>query len=342
MDQSRRTFVKTTGLMGAAALAGGPGASYAWAQTSASQQAVKMVQTPWLNIGYEDIGNPSAFPVILLHGFPYDALAWHDVGMILADKGYRAIIPYLRGYGPTTFRSPSTPGTAEQAAIGQDVIDLADALQLPRFALAGFDWGNRAACIASVLRPERVSGFVSCGGYSVQNTVDEAPARSARSARRAWYHWYFNTEQGRIGLETNRRAICRLLWEEWSPTWDFSDETYNRTADSFENPKWVEVVLHSYRHRHRNAQGETRFLDVERELAKRPKITVPSMVLHAVERGAVGLVVEPGDYSNDRQQFTGLVESRLVEAGHAMPSQRPEVVSQAIVDLLGTRATSGA
>ncbi len=327
MDQSRRTFVRTTGMVGAAALAAGPGASFAWAQTSTNQQAVKMAQTPWLNIGYEDLGSSSSFPVILLHGFPYDALAWHDVGVILADEGYRAVIPYLRGYGPTTFRDPTAPGTAEQAAIAQDVIDLADAVGLRRFALAGFDWGNRAACIASVLHPDRVAGFVSTG-YSIQNVIDQVRARSAQSVRRAWYQWYFNTEQGRIGLETNRRAICRLLWDEWSPTWNFSDETYNRTADSFENPKWVEVVLHSYRHRHRNAPGETRFLDIERQLAERPKITVPSMVLHG----------EPGDFSGDRELFTGLVESRLVEAGHAMPSQRSEAVAQAIMDLLGTQA----
>jgi pimeloyl-ACP methyl ester carboxylesterase len=330
MDRSRRTFVKTTGLLGAAALAAGPRASYAWAQTSKRHPAVKMVQTVWLNIGYEDLGSPSGTPVLLLHGFPYDALAWHDVGTILADQGYRAIIPYLRGYGPTTFRDPAAPGTAEQAAIGQDVIDLADALGLRRFALAGFDWGNRAACIASALHPDRVLGFVSCSGYTIQNTVDAARAGSAESARRAWYQWYFNTEQGRVGLETNRRAVCRLLWEEWSPTWQFTDETYNRTADSFDNPKWVEVVLHSYRHRHRNAPGETRFLEVERQLATRPKITVPSIVLHE----------EAGDYSGDRRDFSGLVESRLVEAGHAMPAMRPDAVAQAIMDLLGTRAAS--
>jgi pimeloyl-ACP methyl ester carboxylesterase len=211
------------------------------------------------------------------------------------------------------------------------VIDLADALGLRRFALAGFDWGNRAACVASALHPDRVLGFVSCSGYTIQNTVDAARAGSAESARRAWYQWYFNTEQGRVGLETNRRAVCRLLWEEWSPSWAFTDETYDRTADSFDNPKWVEVVLHSYRHRHRNAPGETRFLEVERELAKRPKITVPSIVLHE----------EGGDYSGDRRDFSGLVESRLVESGHAMPSIRPDAVAQAIMDLLGTPATSG-
>jgi pimeloyl-ACP methyl ester carboxylesterase len=328
VDQSRRTFVKTTGLLGAAALTGGP---RAWAQSQpAIEPAMKMVQTPWLNVGYEDLGDPSGTAVMLLHGFPYDALSWHDVGTILADRGYRAVIPYLRGYGPTTFRDPAAPGTAEQAAIGQDVIDLADALGLGRFALAGFDWGNRAACVASVLHPDRVLGFVSCSGYTIQNTVDPAAAGSAEAARRAWYQWYFNTEQGRVGLENNRRAICRLLWEEWSPAWKFTDETYNRSADSFDNPKWVEVVLHSYRHRHRNAPGEPRFLDVERQLAKRPKITVPAIVLHE----------ERGDYAGDRTNFSGLVDSRLVESGHAMPAIRPEAVAQAITDLLGPRTSS--
>ena len=184
MIQSRRTFVKTTGLVGTAAIAGdASGIRYAWAQT-APPQAVKMVQTSVLNIGYLQSGDSEGFPIILLHGFPYDVHAWDGVVPRLANAGYRVLVPYPRGYGATRFRDLNVPRTAEQAAIGHDVIDFADALQLPRFALSGFDWGNRAACIASILHPDRVRGFVS-SGYSVQNTVEPSEPGTPAGERRA-------------------------------------------------------------------------------------------------------------------------------------------------------------
>ena len=163
---------------------------------------------------------------------------------------------------------------AEQAAIGQDVVDFAEALGLGQFALAGFDWGNRAACVASILHPYLVKGLIAIGGYSVQNTIiKEHPASAINEARR-WYQWYFNTPQGRVGLEENRRDIIRYLWETWSPGWKYTDEDFNRSARSFDNPVFVEIVLHSYRHRHMNAPGEARFLEVERKLAEGPPIMV--------------------------------------------------------------------
>ena len=293
---------------------------------------VRFVQTPMLNIGYEEHGDASGFPIILLHGFPYDIRSFDGVIAPLVEAGHRVIVPYLRGYGPTSFLDPDTPRMAEQAAIGQDVVDLAAALGINRMALAGFDWGLRAGCITSILHPEMVAGFVAMGGYSVQNTVQkEQPAPAFREAR-MWYQWYFNTEQGRVGLEENRRDIIRHLWETWAPTWDYTDEAFNLSAPSFDNPDFVDIVLHSYRHRHMNAPGEDRFIEVELNLAEGPPVTVPSIVLRGADSG---LGAPSQDPSADERNFTQLVARRIVSgAGHDLPVQRPDAVSAALLELL--------
>ena len=296
------------------------------------QTNVKFAKTPVLNIGYEEHGDSSGFPVMLLHGFPYDIRSFDGVVPPLVEAGHRVIVPYLRGYGATTFLDPDAPRTAEQAAIGQDIVDLAEALNIDRLVLAGFDWGLRAACIASILHPEMVAGFVAIGGYSVQDTVNkESPAPAFREAR-MWYQWYFNTEQGRVGLEENRRDIIRHLWETWAPTWKYTDEAFNRSAPSFDNPDFVDIVVHSYRHRHINAPGEDRFIEVERKLAEGPPITVPSIVLRG---GDSGLGAPSEDPSEDERNFTNLVARRIVaKAGHDLPVQRPDAVSEALLELL--------
>jgi len=293
---------------------------------------VRFVQTPMLNIGYEEHGDASGFPIILLHGFPYDIRSFDGVIAPLVEAGHRVIVPYLRGYGPTSFLDPDAPRMAEQAAIGQDVVDVAGALGINRMALAGFDWGLRAGCITAILHPEMVAGFVAMGGYSVQNTVQkEQPAPAFREAR-MWYQWYFNTEQGRVGLEENRRDIIRHLWETWAPTWDYTDEAFNLSAPSFDNPDFVDIVLHSYRHRHMNAPGEDRFIEVELNLAKTPPITVPSIVLRGADSG---LGAPSQDPSGDERNFTQLVARRIVSgAGHDLPVQRPDAVSAALLELL--------
>ena len=294
--------------------------------------SVKFARTPVLYIGYEEHGEASGFPIILLHGFPYDIRSFDGVVPPLVKAGHRVLAPYLRGYGATRFVDPKAPRMAEQAAIGQDVVDFAEALGIDQCALAGFDWGLRAACIMSILHPEMVKGFVAIGGYSVQNTIDKAEPTPAMRAARMWYQWYFNTEQGRVGLEQNRRDIVRYLWETWAPTWTYTDEAFNRSAPSFDNPDFVDIVIHSYRHRHRNAPGEARFLKVERELAKRPPITVPSIVLRA---GDSGLGAPSEDPSEDEAHFTKLVARRIVSgAGHDLPVQRPDAVSEALLELL--------
>ena len=335
MTTNRREFLKSAGVVGAAAAAaaGGAGGAGARAQTGAAAGGVRMVRTPVLDVGYEESGDPAGFPIILLHGFPYDVRAWDGVVPALAGAGYRVLAPYLRGYGPTRFLDPAAPRMAEQAAIAQDVVDFADALGVERAALAGFDWGNRAACITSILHPERVRAQVAIGGYSVQDTVaPSAPAASAALEARLWYQWYFNTERGRAGLAANRRGICRYLQETWSPTWRYTDEAYGRSAASFDNPDFVDVVIHSYRHRHGYAPGEERFLAVERRLAERPPIGVPAIVLHGADSGFGPPSPDP---SGDRARFTNLVARRIVAgAGHDLAPQRPDAVSSALIELL--------
>jgi pimeloyl-ACP methyl ester carboxylesterase len=327
---SRRGFLKLGVAAGAVASAYGRCNASAQARSSPDARAV---QTPVLDIVYEESGAVQGFPIILLHGFPDDVRAWDGVAPPLASKGYRVIVPYLRGYGPTRFREPSSPRMAEQAAIGQDLIDLADALSLSRFAVAGYDWGGRAACIAAALHPERVRAAVLIGGYTIQDTLAPPQPAAPDRERALWYQWYFNTERGRAGLDRNRHGLCRLLWETWSPTWRFTDETFNRTAASFDNPDFVDVVIHSYRHRNLNAPGEPRFAMVERQLAERPKIAVPSIVLYGADDG---LGRPAADTPAERSLFNARVARRVVAgAGHFLPREKPAVVSSAMLELLG-------
>jgi pimeloyl-ACP methyl ester carboxylesterase len=318
----RRDFLKSTG---AVALAG---------LRIQAPAAVRTVRTPILEVGYHEYGS-AGFPVILLHGFPDDAHAYDGVGPILANAGCRAFAVYLRGYAPTRFLDRSQPRTAEQAAIGQDVIDFADAMKLPTFAVAGFDWGGRAAAVAAALHPDRVAAAVLIGGYSIQNTVTPGRPSAPEAARRLWYQWYFNTEAGRAGLEQNRRALCELLWREWSPTWTFTPEMYAQTAASFDNPDFVDCVIHSYRHRNFNAPGEPRFMDIEKRLAARPPLTMPVITVHGAD-DAFGKP-SPEISAADRALMPKLIEKRLVHgAGHFVPHERPEPVAQAIIDVLKT------
>ncbi|HSP66889.1 MAG TPA: alpha/beta hydrolase [Bryobacteraceae bacterium] len=274
--------------------------------------------------------------MILLHGFPDDAHAWTDVGPPLAKAGYRVLAPYLRGYGPTSFRDPNAPRMAEQAAIGQDVIDFADALGLDRFALCGYDWGGRAACIAAALHPDRVRAAVLISGYLIQNTIDPAPPGSPETEKNLWYQYYFNTERGRAGLTANRRAICKFLWQTWSPTWHFTDETFEKTAASFDNPDFVDCVIHSYRHRIGNAPGDPRFRELEERLAKRPRIEAPTIILRGADDTLGGR--EPAE-SADKASFPNLIARRMIPgAGHFLPREKPQAVSAALLEVLAASA----
>jgi pimeloyl-ACP methyl ester carboxylesterase len=331
MTAHRRRFLKLTGLAGTGLLFESAVVRPAWGQNPMPVQS--SIDTPVLKIAYEESGDPQGFPIILLHGFPDDVRAFDGVVAPLVRAGHRVLVPYLRGYGPTVFRDAAAPRMAEQAAIGQDVIDFADALKLARFAVGGFDWGGRAAAIAAALHPERVRATVLIGGYTIQNTT-AAPAPGPPDAeQRAWYQWYFNIERGRAGLTANRRPLCKLLWQMWSPSWRFTDETFERTARSFDNPDFVDVVIHSYRHRNFNAPGEPRYAAMEEQLARRPKITAPSITLYGAEDGVAPPPKEAP--ASERAVFTSLVARRVIAGvGHFMPRERPEEVSTAMLELL--------
>lgn len=322
---TRRRFLGHLGLVGL-------GSSVLVNPMLAQSPAVKTIATNVLEIAYEEHGNPRGTPIILLHGFPYDVRSFDQVIGPLADRGFRLLLPYLRGYGRTRFLDPGMPRMAEQAAIAQDLLDFADALELDRFLAAGFDWGNRAACIAAILQPERFLGQVAMGGYSVQDTVDPGGPAPARFESLLWYQWYFNTPRGETGLRENRHDIIRYLWDTWSPTWTYSDADYARSAPSFDNPDFVDVVIHSYRHRHGSVAGEDRFLEMERMLAERPVITVPAVVLRA---GDSGFGPPSPDPSADQARFISLVDRQIVDgAGHDLPVQRPDAVIDAVQNLL--------
>lgn len=333
MEVDRRVFLQRTGGV-ALAVAALPRSVSAQSVAVPPSTPVRMVRTPILDIGYHESGPANGLPVIMLHGFPDDAHAYDGVAPLVAKAGYRALSVYLRGYGPTRLLDETAPKTAQQAAIAQDVMDFADALGLPPFVVAGFDWGGRAAGIVAALHPDRVKAAVLMGGYSIQNTISRpAGAPNPQAVRRGWYQWYFNTETGRIGLERGRAALCELMWREWSPTWTFSPELYAQTAASFDNPDFVGCVIHSYRHRNFNAEGEARFADVEKRLAARPPVTVPTIVLHG---GDDAFGVPPAAISaGERATFPNLVDKRIVPgAGHFIPHEKPEPVARAIIDVI--------
>jgi pimeloyl-ACP methyl ester carboxylesterase len=292
------------------------------------------VRTPVLDFAYEQGGPADALPVVLLHGYPYDARAFDEVGVILNGEGLRTIVPYLRGYGPTRFLSPDTPRSGQQAALGQDVLDLLDALQIRQAVLAGFDWGGRAACVVTALWPERVRGLVSCAGYQIQDLARGGDPVDPEQERRFWYQHYFQTERGRKGLTQRRADIGRLLWKLWSPTWNFDDATYARTAASFDNPDFVDVVIHSYRHRMGTMPGDPRYAALEARLASLPKIGVPTVVLH----GIVNDVNPPELSQAHARHFTGPFERCVLDnVGHNVPQEAPQAFARAVLDLCKDR-----
>ncbi len=290
----------------------------------------KTVRTPVLEIAYSETGPQNGPPVILLHGFPDDIHSYDGAAPLLAERGWRVLVPWLRGYGPTRFLSPETPRSGEQAALGKDLLDFMDALAIDRAVLGGYDWGGRAACVVAALWPERARALMSINGYNIQNIAACLQPAPAEQEYAHWYQWYFNTERGRAGLSANRHAICKLLWRLWSPNWAFSDTVYDTTAASFDNPDFVDVVIQSYRHRHQNAPGDPALAAIEARLAAQPSITVPAIVLHG-EADGVGPVAGSAEHA---RHFTHSYERRVIPvAGHFLPNEAPEAIVQAICDL---------
>jgi len=290
------------------------------------------VATASLEIAYEQSGLASGLPIVLLHGFPYDVRQYDAVRSKLTTSGYRVLVPYLRGFGATRYRNQHVFRTGQQAALGKDVIDFLDALHISQAVLVGYDWGGRAACVAAALWPERILGIVSCSGYTIQEIAKDAstPASPAEVYRR-WYTLYFDTEMGPPGLEQNRKEFCKLLWQLWSPTWQFSEAEYQRTALSFDNPDFVATVIHQYRHRYGNAQGDPAYQELEARLAEQPPIAVPMFILSGGKDG----VEPPAPNDPRRDRFTGNYYRRILpEVGHCVPAEAPHEIVAAIAALL--------
>jgi pimeloyl-ACP methyl ester carboxylesterase len=306
-------------------------ASAARAPSSKRLEPLRQVEAGVLNISYYEAGPADGPAVLLMHGFPYDIHAYVDVAPQLAAEGCRVIVPYLRGYGPTRFRDKTTPRSGEQAAMGADLKALIDALGIERAVFAGYDWGGRAACIGAALWPERCIGLVSVNSYLIQDIAKAmVPARPDREVP-LWYQYYFQLERGRAGLAANRRGIAKILWQQWSPNWQFDDACFERTAVAYDNPDYVDVVIHSYRHRFGLAEGDPRYAELQRKLAAQPAITVPTMTLDGEGDG----VVLPTDGRANAAKFTGRRVHRVIpHAGHNLPQEEPEAFAAAVMELI--------
>jgi pimeloyl-ACP methyl ester carboxylesterase len=300
-----------------------------------SSAVLRHARTSVLEVAYEESGPADGTPVFLMHGFPDDVRTWDGIAAPLAAKGFRVLAPYLRGYGPTRFLSAHTMRSGQQGAIGSDLKELMDALGIERAFLAGYDWGGRAACIVAALWPERVRGLVSIGGYNIQDIARNVKPEPADQEWRFWYQWYFNTARGVAGLTANRHDICRLLWKMWSPNWDFDDATYAASGIAFDNPDYVDIVIHSYRHRFQAAPSDPVYEEIERRLALLPMITVPTVVLH----GAADAVDVPETSEHHAPHFSAFYRREVLpRAGHFFPREAPDKVVDALVELAGRTA----
>lgn len=291
---------------------------------------IKQIKAGLLDIGYYEAGPSNGPPVLLLHGFPYSIDSYVDVAPMLAARGCRVIVPYLRGHGSTRFLDRGTPRSGQQSAIGVDAIALMDALKLNRAVLAGYDWGGRAACVAAALWPERCTGLVSVNSYLIQDIAKAGLPISPSIESGLWYQYYFQTERGRAGLTANRREIARTLWIRNSPNWGFDEATLHRHASAFDNPDYVDVVIHSYRHRLGIAAGYPPYEDLEKRLAAQPTITVPTITLDGDADG----VVPATDGTSTAAKFVGQRQHRVIpNVGHNLPQEAPTAFAAAVWEL---------
>jgi pimeloyl-ACP methyl ester carboxylesterase len=300
--------------------------------TNTSFHALKQIDAGLLNVGYAEAGPADGLAVILLHGWPYDIYSFVDVAPLLAAKGYRVIIPYLRGYGTTSFLSSETMRNAQQSAVGLDMIALMDALKIQKAIFAGFDWGARTADVMAVLWPERTKAIVSVGGYLISSPAGNQVPWPPEPAFLFWYQYYFSTPVGKAGYAKYVDQFNKFIWHQASPKWNFDDATYNRTAASFNNPDHVDIVMHDYRWRLGLADGERKYDDLEKRLAALPAITVPAI---AMEGDANGAIHAPSTAYRDK--FSGKYEYRLITGGvgHNMPQEAPQAFAQAVIDVNG-------
>jgi len=287
----------------------------------------RLVDTPQAVIAVEEHGPADGMPIILLHGFPYSARCFDGVLPHLAAR--RVLVPHLRGYGQTRLK-PGVPRSGAQGALAADLLALMDALAIPRAILAGFDWGGRAACIVAALHPGRCAGLVTCTGYNIQDIAGSGEPAAPDREMRHWYQWYLHGARGARGLEANRDAFGRLLWQMWSPDWRFSEAEFAASAAHWHNPDYVETVIHSYRHRYGLVPGDPAHAVIENALAPQPDITVPSIDLHGAGDG----VNPPGPDASPR--FTARFERRILPGvGHNPPQEAPEAFASALRALPG-------
>jgi pimeloyl-ACP methyl ester carboxylesterase len=309
----------------------GPSGGPARAPSSHRLGPLHHVDAGVLNVAYYEEGPADGPVVILLHGFPFDIHSYVDVVPQLAVQGCRTIVPYLRGYGPTRFRDAATPRSGEQAAIGADLMALMNALSVKRAVFAGYDWGGRAACVAAALWPDRCAGLVSVNSYLIQDIAKAMVPMTPEREVALWYQYYFQMERGRAGLTANRREIAKILWKQWSPNWHFDDATFERTAVAHDNPDYVDVVIHSYRHRFGLADGDPQYADLQRRLATLPVISVPTITLDGDADG----VVPATDGTANAAKFTGRRTHHVIpRAGHNLPQEEPEAFARAVMELV--------
>ena len=334
INPDRRRFVSVAARTIAAAGLGMAGAAHAQMGARSGSVAplgpLKQIDAGDLNVGYAESGPRDGRPVVLLHGWPYDIHTYAEAAPLLAAAGYRTIIPYLRGYGTTRFRSAQTPRNGQQAAIGMDVIALMDALDVKKAIIGGCDWGARTANVVAALWPERCKGMVSVSGYLIGSQEANRMPLPPKAEQLWWYQYYFATERGRLGYERNRREFSKLIWQLASPEWKFDDETFNRTAASFDNPDHVDIVIHNYRWRLGLAEGEPRYDALEARLAAFPTISVPTITMEGDANGAPH--PDPSTYAG---KFTGRYEHRLLTGGigHNLPQEAPQAFAKAIIDV---------
>jgi pimeloyl-ACP methyl ester carboxylesterase len=299
-------------------------------QAHTAFRSLKQVDAGVLNIGYAEDGPADGPPVILLHGWPYDIHSYVDVAPLLAARGHRVIVPYLRGFGSTRFLSDATVRNGQQAAVAQDVIALMDALKIPKAVIAGFDWGARSADVVAALWPDRCRALVSVSGYIIVNLVDNLKPLSPQAEYGWWYQYYFATERGEQGYRQNTHDFNELIWKNASPLWPFDDATYDRSAAAFANPDHVDIVIHNYRWRQGLAAGEPQYEDIERRLAGKPVIAVPTITLSSDFDGPAK------DGSAYRKQFSGKYSHRVLDGiGHNVPQEAPRQFADAVIEVGG-------
>jgi pimeloyl-ACP methyl ester carboxylesterase len=339
---NRRRFFAAAAMTAAAAQLGIVDAVTTDASTATPRDAVarvrvadtafaplKQIDAGLLNIGYAEAGPANGPAVILLHGWPYDIYSFVDAAPLLAQKGYRVIVPYLRGYGTTRFLSTETFRNGQQSVVALDIIALMDALKIQKAIIGGFDWGARTADIIAALYPERCQALVSVSGYLIGAPEANKAPLPPKAEFLWWYQFYFATDRGRAGYEKYRRDFSKLIWQLASPKWNFDDATFDRTAASFENPDHVAIVIHNYRWRLGLANGEPKYDDVEKKLAASPVISVPTITLEGDANGAPH--PDPSAYA---KKFSGKYENRIITGGigHNLPQEAPEAFAKAIID----------